>query len=447
VTLRAGVLWKFGGTLAEDSDQYLAIARHVAAGDGFVDPPTRAATAYRPPLYPLLLAGVLRCGGGTLAIGIVQLFLGVATVALTVACGRNLGLGRACLFAGLFVACDPLLLYQTVLVMTETTAAFLAALLVWLSLRPKTTSNAFWLGVVFGLACLCRPTFWAFGGLSALLWGYHILRHGRSPIERNGAMETPLRSAQMGTGALPRSRFGLVWDAGILVAGLMLVIAPWGIRNFAVLGRPIITTTHGGYTLLLAHNPVYTRAVVEQPWGAVWERQSQADWLASIEAAMAQENPPIDSAHLSPAVELARDQWMSRKAWKYLRDEPAIAVKTALTLLGRMWNVVPLATDGATRSTAVRLAIGTFYSALFLAVLIAVARRPRADWFAWRPVLVLIVGFTAVHSLYWADMRMRTPLVPAIALVAAAGLSRGPSRPVVEPRACGEAGGSQGKTL
>ena len=42
---------------------------------------------------------------------------------------------------------------------------------------------------------------------------------------------------------------------------------------------------------------------------------------------------------------------------------------------------------------------------------------------AWRPVLVLIVSFTAVHSIYWADMRMRAPLVPAIALLAAAGLS------------------------
>jgi hypothetical protein len=66
----------------------------------------------------------------------------------------------------------------------------------------------------------------------------------------------------------------------------------------------------------------------------------------------------------------------------------------------------------------VRLAIGTFYSALFLAVLIGIARHRRSDWYAWRPVLVLIVSFTAVHALYWADMRMRTPLVPALALLA-----------------------------
>ena len=356
--LRAGVLCKLGDSLAEDRDNYWRIAQHVAAGDGFVDPNTLQPTAYRPPLYPLMLAGLLSCGGGTLAVGIVQLMLGVATVALTVLCAHNLKLGRASLVAGLFVGCDPLLLYQTSLVMTETTAAFLAVLLLWLGLQRRTPKSNFCLGIVFGLACLCRPTFWAFGGLSAALWGFRLVRP-------------------------PRWRFGLVWDAsrwaaGSIVAGLLIVVSPWMIRNADVMGRPIITTTHGGYTLLLAHNPAYTREVIEQPWGAVWEGQPQAAWLAGIEAEMARQNPPIDAAQLSPAVELARDKWMkSRRRGQYILDKPAIAVRAAFTLLGRMWNVVPLATDRRTRSTTVRLAIGTFYSTLFLAVLIGIARHRR----------------------------------------------------------------------
>jgi 4-amino-4-deoxy-L-arabinose transferase-like glycosyltransferase len=142
-SLRAGVLWKFAGSLAENRDNYQRIAQQLAAGDGFVDPQTLKPTAYRSPLYPLLLAGVLQCGGGAVAIGIVQFWLGLATVVLTVFCGRKLGLGRASLAAGLLVACDPLLLYQTALVMTETTAAFLAALLLWLSLQRPTTTKSF----------------------------------------------------------------------------------------------------------------------------------------------------------------------------------------------------------------------------------------------------------------------------------------------------------------
>src|SRR5262249_44925455 len=126
VGLRAGVLWKLRASLAEDRDGYRRIAESVVAGKGYVDPQAGTPTAYRPPLSPLLLAAVFGCGGGELSIGILQLLLGTATVAMTVAAGRRLGFERASLVAGLLVAVDPLLLSQTALVMTETLAAFLA---------------------------------------------------------------------------------------------------------------------------------------------------------------------------------------------------------------------------------------------------------------------------------------------------------------------------------
>src|SRR5262249_10924066 len=115
--VRALVLWKYGAKLAEDNDRYRAIAQEIVAGRGFSDPQTQLPTAYRPPLYPLLIAAVLAAGGDDLAIGIVQLALGVGTVALVYGTGRSLKLGRASFAAGLFVALDPLLLYDTALIM------------------------------------------------------------------------------------------------------------------------------------------------------------------------------------------------------------------------------------------------------------------------------------------------------------------------------------------
>ena len=75
-------------------------------------------------------------------------------------------------------------------------------------------------------------------------------------------------------------------------------------------------------------------------------------------------------------------------------------------------------------STPMRLAIGTFNTAVFLAMLIGLVRLSRRDWQFWWPVAALVLSFTAVHALYWADMRMRTPLVPAIALLAGASLKK-----------------------
>jgi hypothetical protein len=399
LALRAGMLWQYGGNLAEDRDKYRRIAALVAAGDGFVDPVALTPTAYRPPLYPLLLASVLVCGGGHVAIGVAQLVLGVATVAFTFLCGRRLQLGGASLVAGLLVAVDPLLLHQTTLVMTETLAAFLAVVMLWLCLNTPSLVRNSGLGLAFGLSCLCRPTFWAFGAFAGVCWS----------IDAIFSQKTAATSWSM------RVRTALA-----LVAGLILAVAPWGIRNALVMGRPIITTTHGGYTLLLAHNPAYTRSVVEQPWGAIWEGDSFDDWSATIEAALASEDPPLDVGHLSPAIELARDAWMNRRARDYIRSEPRIAVRSGLTLLGRFWSVIPQATKNAPISRSIRLLVATWYAAVLIALICGAFRILRGNWRPWVPLLTLIAGFTLVHSLYWADMRMRTPLVPAIALIAAA---------------------------
>jgi hypothetical protein len=401
LVLRAGMLWQYGGNLADDRDNYRRIAAHLASGSGFLDPAARTPTAYRPPLYPLLLAAILVCRGDDLAIGVVQLVLGVTTAAFTYLSGRRLQLGRAAFAAGLLVAVDPLLLHQTTLVMTETLAAFLAVVVLWICLGPPSRLRDSGLGLAFGLGCLCRPTFWALGALAVAFSCLNAI------FAKRDAISWPTR-----------------WRSALaLTAGLTLVIAPWGVRNALVMGRPVITTTHGGYTLLLSHNPAYTQAVVEQPWGAVWEGASFEDWSAALEFELARENPPLDVGHLSPAVELARDDWMNRQARDYIRSEPLIAVRSGLTLLGRFWSVIPLTTRNVSISRSIRILIATWYAAVLIAMFCGTIRILRRNRRPWLPIFALIAGFTLVHSLYWADMRMRAPLVPAISLIAAASFT------------------------
>jgi hypothetical protein len=337
-----------------------------------------------------------------MAIGIAQLLLGMATVVFTVLCGRRLRLGHASFVAGLAVAVDPLLLHQTTLVMTETLAAFLAVLMVWLCLSQPSPLRNLTLGLVFGLSCLCRPTFWAYGALAGIVWCLDQVRNRGAERDRRRAN---LRATL------------------VLLAGLFLAVAPWAIRNALVMGRPVITTTHGGYTLLLAHNPAYTRAVVEQPWGAVWEGAAFEEWSAALEAELAREDPPLDVGHLTPSVELARDAWMNRRARDYILNQPLVAGRSVLTLLGRFWSVIPLATKNAPISPAIRLLVATWYTAIMIALVCGAWRLVQRDWRPWVSLFTLIAGFTLVHSLYWADMRMRTPLVPVISLIASVCLA------------------------
>ncbi|MGQ0635753.1 MAG: hypothetical protein ACT4QC_14150 [Planctomycetaceae bacterium] len=421
IAARGLALWRFGDTLQSDPDAYRVVAKSIVAGNGFGfadDFSFGSPTAYRPPLYPCLLALLAWVCGGDMALasqaaGLAQLALGIATVWLTVLCARRLGLGHFSLLAGLLVAVDPLLAYCTAAIMTETLAAFLSILLVWSWMRANSPAGLFATGFLFGLACLCRPTYWVVGVVVAGGW-------------LAGWCARRMRGARPDPGRLLREPFGggaVPWKQALtLVTGIGLAVAPWVVRNALVMGEPILTTTHGGYTLLLAHNPVYTRDVVEGSWGAVWKGPSLARWHQSLEEVLGRESPPLDLAHKSPAVELARDRWMSRTAWQYVRGEPVIALRAGLSLLGRFWNVVPLSTETRTLPRALVRGLAAFYLAVFVAMLAGLVRLRRYEWLPWWPLVALLVGFTAVHALYWADMRMRAPLVPAIALLAARGV-------------------------
>ena len=110
VALRVVVMWWQADELSRDRDVYLGIARCVAGGQGYVDVDRLTPTAFRPPLYPIQLAGLLIVLPVGVAVAVVNLAWGVVAVWATFRAGRALGLGGAGTLAALLVAVDPLLL-------------------------------------------------------------------------------------------------------------------------------------------------------------------------------------------------------------------------------------------------------------------------------------------------------------------------------------------------
>ena len=163
--------------------------------------------------------------------------------------------GGASLAAAAIVALDPVLVAQGRSVMTETLAAFLTAATLWRRCRGPGRRGAALGGLAFGLGALCRPE--------------------RLPAAR--ADDARGLVAIAGPGAARTARAAL-----ILVAVTVATLAPWAMRNALVLGEPVWTTTHGGYTLYLANNPVYYDEVVNGPPGAVWTGHNQWLWWDSV---------------------------------------------------------------------------------------------------------------------------------------------------------------------
>ena len=395
---RGGIVWLRQTELTQDRDAYLGLAESVANGRGYSSPGTTQPTAYRPPLYPLLLAVGM---GEHIAVwvAVINLLSGATAVAVTFHLGRQLGLSdfHAITAAGL-TALDPLLVRYASQPMTESictllVTAWLLQLLTWLD--QPTILRGGWCGVLFGLCALCRPTVWSTAVLLAvwLCWRYWCTTSDGSTAD------------------------GPSWKPRLAVcAGVALVVAPWGARNALVFGRPILTTTHGGYTLLLGNNPSFYNEVARQPWGTVWDGThglGQQGWVSGV-----LNDLQADSVH----GELEQDRWMSDRGWANIRGDVNGFLRATLLRFARFWHILP---SGGARDgwpVWVPAAVALFYIMEWSAVLIGLVDAMRRRLCLGMPLLLLIVSFTSVHLVYWSNVRMRAPLVPVLSVLAIHGI-------------------------
>lgn len=398
VVLRLGVMVARPGPFAIDRDLYLGIATELREGHGYSTPgsQTHTPTAFRPPLYPLLL---VLTGGSSTGIAVLHLILASMMVLATGRAAERLS-GSASLsprlLAGGIVAMDPLLLLYSGQPMTETLCSSLTAVLLWrLASADDTPRGALIEGLIWGLCVLARPTYAAALGLCVL---------GRVLL-RPAAVESPIEPAN--TLAVPRLRFGL-----LVVATALVVVLPWGIRNWVVFGKPILTTTHGGYTLWLANNPVYYAEVVEGG-GAAWTGESLQRWQS-------QTNAEMDRLHIHG--EVAQDRWQSQKAKQFIAHNPWRFVRACLYRAATFWSIFPGRSAEAGVPVPMLWIIAGGYAALWGGGVVALGRLwSQGRWTKLWPVLSLVLGFFLVHLVYWTDARMRAPIMPAVAVLVAVG--------------------------
>ncbi|HMB04698.1 MAG TPA: phospholipid carrier-dependent glycosyltransferase [Isosphaeraceae bacterium] len=347
----------------DDPDNYLVLARSLAAGRGFAL--DGHPTAYRPPLYPVVLAPLVAMLGGRIAWGIagLHLLLGAGTVVLTAAAARRWGLspGRA-LLAAAVVGCDPVLVAQGRVVMTEVLAAFLMAAAL-AALAEGNPRGAAWGGVWLGLGTLCRPGALPVAGLVTVAAGF--VRPGPGPVR--------LRRA-----------------AAIAMATVATLI-PWAWRNARLFGEPVWTTTHGGYTLALANNPAYYAAIVDGPPGAAWSGPDQRRWFVAVDRAMRGLSEP------------EADRRFRALGLRMVVEQPRDFARSSLARLGRLWGVAP---SGAVYPRAPRIATAIWTVPLWMALARGLTRRTLWRWPQVGAPLV-VVALSAVHALYWTDLRMR----------------------------------------
>lgn len=213
VAVRLGYLVAFARDYVprSDANHYQAIASAFARGEGISAPfpfTYLHPTAFRPPLYPALLGAVYWATGVHVGVGqILNVALGAAVVVLAALLGADIAGYRAGVAAGIAVAVYPPLLANDVVLLSEPLSLVLLLAMILLLVRSRPA----WAGAACGLLVLTRPSAQL---LLVVVAAWLIWRIG--------------------------------WRAAVRFAVVtIVVVAPWIVRNWVLVGAPTIVTSNG----------------------------------------------------------------------------------------------------------------------------------------------------------------------------------------------------------
>ncbi|MEX0793384.1 MAG: hypothetical protein WD045_09630 [Pirellulaceae bacterium] len=371
-----------------DSLSYEVLARQIAQGKDYA-----YGTAYvaRTPGYPLLLSPFYLADEHPPVIWLRGVSVLLGMVALT-----GVGLIATWLFsplagrwASFLVAVYPGALGLSVFVLSEgpfcglMLAYLTAAALAWRSERWQ--GQVFWgfvAGAVFGVTVLFRPSWLLFPGF-ALVLGLMMHTHRRRQL--------------------------LLF--GLTLVGGSLVMMPWWVRNYRVVGEFVPTTLQVGPSLYDGISPTATGAS-DMRFVAPWEQRLREEDAAA-------EQPPIKT------FESRFNRRLRDEAVAWAVENPARVVELAWVKLLRYWS--PFPNDENLGGGLVRWGIAAGFLPLVILGLggaIRYSRRGLEYALLWYPLLY----FGLLHMIFVSSIRYRQPAMLALAVLAGAILAEVVSR-------------------
>lgn len=337
--------------------------------------------AYRPPLYPLLLA--LTIGDSSrIAIITLQAAFGAGTVLLAFLIARELSDELGGLLAAAATAVYPYYVWHdTVLQETSLFTLLVAASAYTLLTTNKTASMRRTAigGVLVGLAILTRSTILPFVGLVAVWLAF--VPHQREP------------------GARRRPHFGL---AAAFLGAVLVTVSPWLVRNTIVLGWPVINSQSDRF-LWIGNNAL---TFSYYPTGHI--DQSRDAGYAAFD--------PAEKSELKALLgdELGEAAWFRRKGLAYIRQHPIEVLRGAAIKLVTAFSPVLSPVRGAFEQSVYFL---SYFPILSLGGWGLVRFRRR-----WNDVFVLyalFASFVVGTAIFWAHTGHRTYLDVYLIVLAA----------------------------
>ncbi|MBA3315558.1 MAG: glycosyltransferase family 39 protein [Planctomycetota bacterium] len=255
-----------------------------------------AATTYRPPLFPTVMAGLYSVFGRSFAAVRIFNCLAMAAagaIAAALVTGR-LGALPGLMCGALFAIVEHRARYHAGLVLTESLAALFAVAIAAGLMRLAESGRlraAIFTGVLVGLATLNRPliVFWMPIVVGVAIW------------------------------ITPRRRFAI---AALLTLSAVAVVAPWAIRNSLLLGKFSPLGTHGEQNLAAAYSDDAFRN------HGIWANLDEAGFFP----------PEIDDSRPGIERELARAEQSRQAALRWIRGNVAKLPVLAVMRIWQLWQ-------------------------------------------------------------------------------------------------------------
>ena len=369
-----------------DSAVYLRLAERAAGGDWALGPEPYFVS----PLYIYFLALLRRAFGPSLLLPkLVQALLGATAVGLVAATARRLfGSPAAAAVAAWLAALAGVLVFHEVLLLQSSLDPFLTALALFALVRAvqaESTREYVLAGAAFGLLVANRP--------NALLAAAAIA---------------------LAVVAAGRTRRSLL-HAVALGAGLLIVLAPFALRNRLVAGEWILVSSHGGLNFYIGNNPEAdgTYHSVPDITPAIEGQARDARLLA--EKAVGR---PLSASQVSG--------YFYDRAFAFIRSEPRAAATLFAHKLAYALNAVevPLNYSYAYFSrdepTLLRaLGVGSWLL-VPLGLVGLVVHPPAASREAWISWAVFVPAYLGSLALFFVSARYRLPLLEPLCVSAGA---------------------------
>ncbi len=340
-----------------DASGYHLLAKHLLSGEGF-SWDDGFPTSYRLPGYPFFVAGVYFLFGESItAVGLVQAVLGALLCLAIFRFTERLFSVPVALLSAAAVAVNPLLIYITPWVYSETLFLLLLWLALWLwtvSLeQPFSALRLAATGILLGLATLVRPEVVIF---MPLLLGALLLLRRVEAFKR-----------------------GLV-----VLATLLLVLLPWSLRNQAVHGEFVLLTTSAGSNFYAGNNP---------------DANGGSAWTFPIEG----------------MTEVESDRALRAQARRWIEENPREALLLLPKKLYRFLSPVALETENSPFGRAAIL-LDLLYAVFLFAALMGMWRNWRKNGALSAIVLVVVYLLTAL--VFYGGTRVSIPAIPALLIFA-----------------------------